>query len=224
MRITLEQVSKIYNDAGSDLAVIRDLSWEVPEGKAIALVGRSGVGKSTLLHLLAGLDSPSKGTVRFDGTDLASLDADGLSKLRGQKIGFIFQFHNLLGEFTALENVALPLTIAGMSDREAETRAAAMLSRVGLADRTSHLPGELSGGEQQRVAIARALVSRPALVLADEPTGNLDIETARKVQTILLELQAEIGCTLLIVTHSPELARSLHVGYEMGPGGALRLM
>ena len=173
------------------------------------------------MHLLGALDSPTTGCVKYGGVNISTMSSDERASFRAKNIGFIFQFHHLLPEFSALENVALPLVMAGIPDGEAEERADALLTKVGLATRVSHLPSQLSGGEQQRVAIARALVARPAVVLADEPTGNLDIATASEVQRLLLEINREQGSTLIIVTHNHELARSLDMVVEMQPGGSL---
>ena len=221
MRIEVEKLTKRYRDADRDLTVIDNLSFSFPDKGSVAIIGRSGTGKSTLMHLLGALDIPTSGCVKYGGVNISALSSDERATFRAKNIGFIFQFHHLLPEFSALENVALPLVMAGVSDAEAADRAAALLTKVGLALRVSHLPSQLSGGEQQRVAIARALVARPAVVLADEPTGNLDIATASEVQRLLLEINREQGSTLIIVTHNHDLARSLDMVVEMHPGGSL---
>ena len=187
----------------AELTILDGVSFEVRAGEAVAIVGVSGSGKSTLLGLLAGLDTPSAGTVRIDGHELFALDEDGRAELRGRMVGFVFQSFQLLPAMTALENVMLPLELAGAADADAKARA--MLERVGLGDRLRHYPKQLSGGEQQRVAIARAFVTRPKLLLADEPTGNLDAATGAQVIDLLFELNRERGATLLLVTHDPAL-------------------
>lgn len=222
MKLSVQNLSKSYHDADRELTIIRELTFAFPARGAVAILGKSGVGKSTLLHLLGGLDHPSSGSVRYDDVDIGALRGDALTRFRGAHTGFIFQFHHLLPEFSALENAAMPLTIAGVPDDEAHGRAEALLKRVGLAQRLTHRPSQLSGGEQQRVALARAMVSRPTLLLGDEPTGNLDADTARAVQELLLELNRESGNTLILVTHNHDLARSMDLTVEMLPGGELR--
>lgn len=187
------------------LTILKDVSFEVAAGEAVAVVGVSGSGKSTLLGLLAGLDVPSAGQVLIEGQDLYALDEDGRAALRGRMVGFVFQSFQLLPAMTALENVMLPLELAG--NLAARDAASAMLDRVGLRDRLHHYPKQLSGGEQQRVAIARAFVTRPALLLADEPTGNLDASTGAQVIDLMFELNQEQGTTLLLVTHDESLSR-----------------
>jgi lipoprotein-releasing system ATP-binding protein len=214
-------LTKRYRDADHDLTILDGVSVEFPERGSVAIVGRSGIGKSTLLHLLGGLDVPTSGGIWYGDTELGSLGNDELSAFRGRYVGFIFQFHHLLPEFTALENVAMPLLISGEGEIQAERRAGEMLERVALSSRADHRPGALSGGEQQRVAIARALVGRPAVVLADEPTGNLDVETANGVQELLLTMNRELGNLLVVVTHSRELAAAMDRTAEMEPGGKL---
>ena len=222
MRIQITDLHKSYRDADRSLTVIESLTVEFPAGKSVAIVGASGVGKSTLLHLVGGLDRASSGKVFFDDTDITRLSGDALANFRGSHVGFIFQFHHLLPEFTALENVEMPLLIGGWTRSEAADRARELLERVGLAGRVQHRPSELSGGEQQRVAVARAVAASPAVVLADEPTGNLDVESAGEVQRLLLELNQATGGTLIIATHSHDLARSMDVVFEMVPGGYLK--
>ena len=192
-------IGKQVTTGATELTILSDVSFEVCAGEAVAIVGVSGSGKSTLLGLLAGLDMPSTGSVDIDGHDLHALDEDGRAALRGRRVGFVFQSFHLLPAMTALENAMLPLELAGASDAEAPARA--MLSRVGLGDRLHHYPRQLSGGEQQRVAIARAFVTRPKLLFADEPTGNLDPATGGQVIDLLFELNRESGTTLLLVTH-----------------------
>lgn len=221
MRIRLESLHKSYQDADRELTVIGDLTFSFPEKGSVAIIGRSGIGKSTLMHLLGGLDVPNRGRVMYDDRVISQLSSDERAAFRARHVGFIFQFHHLLPEFTALENVAMPLTIAGVSDREACEASAELLNRMGLAHRFSHRPSQLSGGEQQRVAIARALVAKPRVVLADEPTGNLDVATAADVQAVVLELNRELQNTLIVVTHNQELARSMDLVVEMMPGGEL---
>jgi lipoprotein-releasing system ATP-binding protein len=186
--------------------VLRDLDLDVAAGEAVVIVGQSGVGKSTLLHLLGALDTPSAGEVDFAGVSLGALAEPELATFRNREIGFIFQFHHLLPDFTALENTMMPCLIGGLSWDEAGHRARQVLTQVGLAHRLDHKPGELSGGEQQRVAVARAIVRSPRAVLADEPTGNLDPGTADEIHQLLLNLKRERGITLVIVTHNLELA------------------
>jgi len=186
--------------------VLRGLSLEVWAGEKIVIVGQSGVGKSTLLHVLGALDQPSEGRVMFDGTDLATLDDRRLAELRNREVGFVFQFHHLLPDFSALENTMMPALIRGIAWGEAAERARQVLDRVGLGHRLEHKPGELSGGEQQRVAVARAIVLSPRAVLADEPTGNLDPAMADGVHQLLVRLNAEQGITLVLVTHNDRLA------------------
>ena len=186
--------------------VLHDLDLDVAAGEAVVIVGQSGVGKSTLLHLLGALDTPSSGEVWFDGVSLGSLGERELAAFRNREIGFIFQFHHLLPDFTALENTMMPCLIGGLSWDEATDRARTVLEQVGLGHRLEHKPGELSGGEQQRVAVARAIVLSPRAVLADEPTGNLDPSTADEIHQLLLALKRERGITLVIVTHNLELA------------------
>jgi len=192
-------ISKQVTTGNTELTILSGVSFEVGAGEAVAIVGVSGSGKSTLLGLLAGLDTPSAGSVGIDGQDLFALDEDGRAALRGRMLGFVFQSFQLLPPMTALENVMLPLELAGAADAQAAARS--MLARVGLGDRLHHYPKQLSGGEQQRVAIARAFVTRPKLLFADEPTGNLDTTTGAQVIDLLFELNRESGATLLLVTH-----------------------
>ncbi|QDH68989.1 ABC transporter ATP-binding protein [Marilutibacter alkalisoli] len=189
---------------GGDLTILADVGFEVAAGDTVAIVGASGSGKSTLLSLMAGLDVPSTGEVRLDGASLSTLDEDGRARVRGEKVGFVFQSFQLLPSLTALENVMLPLELRG--DREVEVPARAILEKVGLGERLGHYPRQLSGGEQQRVALARAFVTRPSLLFADEPTGNLDTHTGQAVIELLFELNADAGTTLVLVTHDSHLA------------------
>jgi lipoprotein-releasing system ATP-binding protein len=221
MHVEIDQLTKRYDDAGRMLTVINDLTFSFPESGSVAIIGRSGIGKSTLMHLLGGLDTPTSGSVRYGEHVVSAMDSDDRAAFRGRHVGFIFQFHHLLPEFSALENVSMPLIIAGIDERSARDRSAVLLERMGLSQRQGHLPSQLSGGEQQRVAIARALVTQPRVILADEPTGNLDVNTAAEVQQLLLEMNKEQRNTLIIVTHSRELARSMDMVVEMLPGGAL---
>lgn len=220
MKIRIEGLSKFYRDAQDRLVVLDNLNHCFPERGSIAIVGRSGVGKSTLLHILGGLDRANQGKVFYADQEITSYDNDKLSAFRGSQVGFIFQFHHLLPEFSAVENVAMPLIINGLSEEKALQRASALLDRVDLGDRLEHRPGQLSGGEQQRVAIARAVVAEPKVVLADEPTGNLDLKTAQVVQELLLELNRELGNLLIVVTHSPDLAAKMDLVLEMQSGGS----
>jgi len=204
LRVT--SLTKSYQSGEKRLEVLRDLSLSVDKGEMVAVTGESGSGKSTFLHLLGGMEKPDSGEITFDGMDITLFSRDELARFRNRRIGFVFQFHHLLPEFTALENVAFPLLLRPVSRRNAESRAKRLLQEVGLEQRSHHKPGELSGGEQQRVAIARALVGEPELLLGDEPTGDLDLNTSNAVHELLLDIHERFGLTSVIVTHNPDLA------------------
>ncbi len=207
--IVARGLTRVYGDGGGAVEIFRDLDLSIGAGERVAIVGSSGAGKSTLLHLLGGLDEPTAGEVRIAGHRLTDCDAATRGRIRNRLLGFVYQFHHLLPEFTALENVAMPLLIGGMAVAEAEHRARTSLERVGLGHRSAHKPAELSGGERQRAAIARALVNRPACLLADEPTGNLDRRNAEAVFERMLELNREQGSSLVVVTHEHALAERM---------------
>lgn len=216
--LSCRQVSKVYDQGPQQIEVLQQVDIEVAQGERLAIVGRSGSGKSTLLNILGGLDQPSSGEVVVDGVVMSRLSNTARAKLRNRALGFVYQFHHLLGEFSALENVAMPLLIRGESVAKARTDASDILQRVGLAHRLGHKPSELSGGERQRVAIARALVTQPACVLLDEPTGNLDRDNAETVQDLLWQLNADLGTSLVIVTHDHGLSADVHRVLELNDG------
>ena len=201
-----DNVSKSYKDGQLNVNVLNQLRLEVLEGQSVSIIGSSGSGKSTLMHILGGLDKPTSGSVVLMGQDLGQLGQKQLGLLRNQYLGFVYQFHHLLPEFSALENVMMPLLIGKMKKAEAEQRAVEMLEKAGLKQRIQHRPSELSGGERQRAAIARALVTRPKCLLADEPTGNLDRKNAQNVLDMMLDLKSELNTSLIVVTHDDELA------------------
>lgn len=203
-------LSQTYSDGRLNVEVLKQLDFEVRTGEQIAVVGSSGSGKSTLLHLLGGLSKPSSGEVWVDGQQISTLSARAQGELRNQALGFVYQFHHLLHEFSAVENVAMPLLIRGMNRTDALERAATLLQQTGLGKRLEHKPGELSGGERQRAAVARALVTQPKCVLADEPTGNLDYHTAEHIHAMMAELNELYGTALVVVTHDRQLAVRMH--------------
>ncbi len=219
--VVVRNLSKVYVHSGISLQVLNGVDLELTAGEMVAVVGASGVGKSTLLQILGTLDLPSSGTITFDGEELTKMNAARLAEFRNRRIGFVFQFHHLLPEFSALENVMMPALIQGVAVGRARATAKDILGRVGLGHRLTHRPSELSGGEQQRVALARALVLEPALLLADEPTGNLDRATGEAIHQLFLELNRERGATLLVVTHNPELANLMPRRMRMVDGGRL---
>ena len=207
--ISCEQISKVYQDGQNQVEVLKGVDLALTQGEMLAIVGSSGSGKSTLLHILGTLDTASSGSAKIKNQDVAKLSRSQQAAFRNQNLGFIYQFHHLLMEFSAVENVAMPLLIKGLSAKEANIKALDMLDKVGLAHRSSHKPSALSGGERQRVAIARALVTEPALVLADEPTGNLDKQNAIKIYDLINQLNKSLNTSFVVVTHDLELADKL---------------
>ncbi|WP_413785000.1 MULTISPECIES: lipoprotein-releasing ABC transporter ATP-binding protein LolD [unclassified Marinobacter] len=207
--IDCRQVTRTYTQGPEKLTIFSDISLEVTAGETVAIVGSSGAGKTTLLNLLGGLDKPSTGQISICGKDIHRLSEAGRARFRNRHLGFVYQFHHLLPEFTALENVMMPCALGGMSINDSRSRAQSILQRVGLAERLEHKPGELSGGERQRVAIARALVNEPDCVLMDEPTGNLDEHTGEGVRALIESLRDQLGIAFVMVTHDMKMARSL---------------
>ena len=207
--LACSQLCKTFDEGSAALEILRNVDFKVAPGERIAIMGASGSGKSTLLHLLGGLDEPSSGDISIAGQSLGDLSPLQLGRLRNRELGFVYQFHHLLPEFTAIENVAMPLLIRGVCPADAREQAIALLERVGLSERTTHKPGELSGGERQRAAVARALVTRPACILADEPTGNLDRHNAEQVFGLMMELNRELSTSLLVATHDQLIAERM---------------
>ena len=219
----IHKVFSLNSDSKSQLQVLRGVNFDVHEGEMISIVGASGSGKSTLLHILGGLDRPSEGKVYWHDNDLFSLDDESLAKLRGSRVGFVFQFHHLLPEFTALENIMIPMMIQKKSETEVTSRAKELLRKVGLSERTNHKPSELSGGEQQRVAVARALANNPSIIFADEPSGNLDSANSQQLHELLFELNRTERQTFVIVTHNEQLANKSHRIFRMMDGQLLQV-
>lgn len=219
MILKAENICKSFSktDKGR-LEILKDISFQLEENKITVIVGASGAGKSTLLHILSGLDTPDSGTVEIKGTEIFSLKDDQIAEFRNKNIGFIFQFHHLLPEFTALENTAIPLMISGIPHSKALAKAEELLNSVGLKERLSHKPAELSGGEQQRVAVARALANSPKIIFADEPTGNLDSANSEALNQLFIDLRDNRKQTFLIVTHNPELVKLADIVWEMKDG------
>ena len=218
LALEARHVKKTFWQGPKEVRVLHDVSLELRAGKSLAIVGASGAGKSTLLHILGGLDKPDEGEVLVEGASMWTLSEAERGLVRNKTMGFVYQFHHLLAEFTALENVAMPLLIRGEKTAEAASKAEQLLGRVGLAERINHKPGELSGGERQRTAVARALVGNPRVVLGDEPTGNLDERTADRVYGMLLELNQELKTSLLLVTHDTRLAARMDQQLELHMG------
>ncbi|MBU6436379.1 MAG: ABC transporter ATP-binding protein [Betaproteobacteria bacterium] len=216
--IRIRHLAKAYRRGGQQVPVLLDINLEVQRGEFVALMGPSGSGKSTLLNLIAGIDKPTAGQILIDGVDIAALGEGELAAWRAENVGFIFQFYNLMPVLTALENVELPLMLTSLSARERREHAEAALQMVGLADRADHTPGELSGGQQQRVAIARALISDPTLIVADEPTGDLDRHTGAEVLQLLDDLHTQLGKTIVMVTHDPKAAARARRLIELDKG------
>jgi len=216
--LACDKLAKTYSQGPHTLQVLRGVDFSLARGERIAIVGASGSGKSTLLNMLGGLDQASSGSVSVMGKSWQDMNETVRGQWRNRHLGFVYQFHHLLPEFTALENVMMPLLIGGSAKAAASRRAAELLDKVGLAQRATHRPSELSGGERQRVAIARALVGTPACVLLDEPTGNLDVDTANRIQQLLIDLNEQLHISFLVVTHAPELASKMHRVMELVQG------
>jgi lipoprotein-releasing system ATP-binding protein len=216
--IEASDITKSFMTEAGELKVLKDISLTISEGEMCGIIGASGAGKSTLLHILGALDRPTSGYVLFQSQNIASMDDDALARVRNTSIGFVFQFHHLLPEFSALENVMLPGLISGRPFSEIEEKSRTMLGELGLSHRTGHRPGELSGGEQQRVAVARALIQEPKIVLADEPTGNLDTATGNELFELLTDLNKRKGITFVLVTHNRTLSERCHRILEMADG------
>ncbi len=220
--IEIRNLEKTFIKNGQRIEVLKEMDLVIPGGESLAILGVSGAGKSTLMHILGTLDHPTAGKVLFDGADVFSWSEKELASFRNRRIGFVFQFHNLLPEFTSLENTMMPALISGLSLKEARKRAESILMDVGLGDRMAHKPGELSGGEQQRVAVARAVIMEPEVILADEPTGNLDTETGRKVEDLLMNLNRQRNITLVVVTHNRSLAKRMSRSVGLKDGKVLQ--
>lgn len=216
--IEVTNLSKTYSTGASELEVLKDISFSIQQGEAVCLLGASGAGKSTLLQIIGTLDRPTSGSVNYQGEDVFALDDESLAQFRNKKMGFVFQFHHLIQEMTALENVMLPALIAGDDPKESKAEALKWLEFMGLSERAEHFPPQLSGGELQRVAIARALIKKPEVLLADEPTGNLDSENSQKIQDLFFELRNKLGLTLVVVTHDMTFANKFPRVFKVKDG------
>ena len=221
--LKIENLTKIYKLNKKSLVIFEKISYDFPFGKTISIVGDSGVGKSTLLHILGTIDEPTKGSVYYDDVNILDLSEKKLAKFRSQHIGFVFQFHHLLPDFNALENVMIPNMIIEKNRAVTEKKAVELLELVGLKDRIKHKPSELSGGEQQRVAIARALINNPKVIFADEPTGNLDEKTSEKIHELLFKIQKKYNSTLIVVTHNEKLAKNFDIRLKLTKGRLINL-